>query len=84
MSGVERGVEGGLGASRHAPVTEPQEAEEEEEMQAGAEGDTEMESGDAGGEGEIRMFPQKAKMAVDALVVFMKSTRIEGEDKKGP
>ena len=53
-------------------------------MQAGVEGDTEMESRDAGGEGEIRMFPQKAKMVVDALAVFMKSTRMEGEDKKGP
>ena len=78
-----RGVEG-LRASRHAPVTEPEEAKEEEEKEIGVEEDMEMESGDAGGEGEIRMFPQKAKMAVDALAVFMKSTRMEGEDKKGP
>ena len=83
MSGVERGVEG-LEASRHAPVTGPQEVEDEEEKEVGLGEDTEMESGEAGGEGEIRMFPQKAKMVVDALVVFMKSTKMEGEDKKGP
>ena len=30
------------------------------------------------------MVPQKAKMAVDALAIFMKTTKMEGEDKKGP
>ena len=81
MGGTDKRAEG-LGASRHAPATEPQRMEEVKEEEV--EEDEGMESENEPEEEEIRMFPQKAKLAVNALAVFMKSTVMEGEDKKGP
>ena len=81
MGGMDKKIEG-IEASRYAPATGPQRAKEMKEEEV--EEDEGMESENEPEEGEIRMFQQKAKLAVEALAVFMKSTVMEGEDKKGP
>ena len=81
IGGIEKTAEG-LGVSKHTLVMEPQRIEVEEEAEIKK--DEGMESNSEAKKGEIKMFPQKAKMAVDTLAIFIKSTRMEEEDKKGP